>query len=201
MPVLDRRPRDIAPGTLEERLVDAAVRCVARWGPDKMTLTDVADEARVSRATAYRAFPGGKDALLLVVTDREVSRFFDGLAGRLEAAGDLEELVTIGLTEAGRALAERSTLLPLLAHMAMTGEDSRTSEELHSVLRLVCECATPHLARFIDASRAAGVAELLARLAVTYALLPSSEVDICSYDSVKRFAGTMLLPALRNLQR
>lgn len=181
-------------------MVEAALRCVARWGPDKTTLTDVADEAKVSRATAYRAFPGGKDALLLVVTDREVSRFFDQLADRLGEAEDLEELVALGLTGAGRALVEGRALLPLLAHMAMTRGDARSSEELHSVLRLVCECATPHLARFIDATQAPGAAELLARLAVTYALLPSNEVDICDYASVKRFTDAMLLPALNGLR-
>ena len=37
-----------------ERLLDAAERCFARWGPAKTTLEDIAEEAGVSRATVYR---------------------------------------------------------------------------------------------------------------------------------------------------
>ena len=48
----------------EQRIVDATTRCIARWGVAKTTLDDVAREASCSRATVYRLFPGGKDAVL-----------------------------------------------------------------------------------------------------------------------------------------
>ena len=41
----------------EERVVDAALRCLARWGMAKTTLDDVAREAGIRRATLYRAVP------------------------------------------------------------------------------------------------------------------------------------------------
>ncbi|MEA2588672.1 MAG: hypothetical protein QOH66_1599, partial [Actinomycetota bacterium] len=50
--------------TQEQRVIDAALRCIARWGIAKTTLDDIAREASCSRATIYRLFPGGKDALL-----------------------------------------------------------------------------------------------------------------------------------------
>ncbi|MDP4977497.1 MAG: TetR/AcrR family transcriptional regulator, partial [Ilumatobacteraceae bacterium] len=47
----------------EDRILDAARRCVERWGINKLTIDDVATEANVSRATLYRIFPGGKDVM------------------------------------------------------------------------------------------------------------------------------------------
>ena len=47
----------------ESRVLDAARRCVDRWGLGKLTIDDVATEAGVSRATLYRLFPGGMDVL------------------------------------------------------------------------------------------------------------------------------------------
>jgi len=49
----------LAADELEQRMVAAAVRCVARWGLAKTSLDDIAREAGSSRATAYRVFPGG----------------------------------------------------------------------------------------------------------------------------------------------
>ena len=55
-------------------LVEAALRCIARWGVRKTSLDDIAREAGVSRATAYRAFPGGKERLVEVVLRHEAGR-------------------------------------------------------------------------------------------------------------------------------
>lgn len=38
------------------RIVDAAVRCVKRWGIEKVTLNDIAKEAGVTRPTVYSYF-------------------------------------------------------------------------------------------------------------------------------------------------
>jgi AcrR family transcriptional regulator len=42
------------------RVVDAALRCLAREGLRGTTVDDIASDAGVSRATLYRAFPGGR---------------------------------------------------------------------------------------------------------------------------------------------
>src|SRR3954465_4504351 len=96
----------LAAPPLEERIVDAALRCIARWGVAKTTLDDVAREAGCSRATVYRVVPGGKDGLVETVVTTEASRFFAALAERLDAVADqgLEELLVAGMTEAGGPL-------------------------------------------------------------------------------------------------
>lgn len=62
----------------DQRLVDAALDCFLHFGVRKTSLTDVADRAGVSRATAYRVF-GDKNGLVRLVVETEVTRFLDRL--------------------------------------------------------------------------------------------------------------------------
>lgn len=64
----------------DPRLLAAALDCFLSFGVRKTSLTDVADRAGVSRATAYRVF-GDKDGLVRAVVEAEVTRFL----GRLDA--------------------------------------------------------------------------------------------------------------------
>src|SRR5436309_6749871 len=102
MMVIDGQLKSAAPGTQEQRVIDAALRCIARWGIGKTTLDDVAREASCSRATIYRLFPGGKDALLDAITRSELARFFSGLAERFDEAANLEDLLVGGMLYASR---------------------------------------------------------------------------------------------------
>lgn len=40
----------------EEQILDAAIACVKRWGIERVTLNDIADEARVARSTVYNYY-------------------------------------------------------------------------------------------------------------------------------------------------
>ena len=68
----------------EDRILDAARRCVERWGINKLTIDDVATEANVSRATLYRIFPGGKDVMFDALRVRELNEFFAGMRSIIE---------------------------------------------------------------------------------------------------------------------
>ena len=70
----------------EVRVLDAAKRCCERWGIDKVTVDDIADESGVSRATMYRMFPGGKDVLFEALRVRELDEFFTRLLRQVEGA-------------------------------------------------------------------------------------------------------------------
>lgn len=81
-------------------MITAALDCFLRFGVRKTSLTDVADRAGVSRATAYRAF-GDKNGLVRAVVEAEVTRFLDelDLAVTWEAAlaDTLEQAITFTL--------------------------------------------------------------------------------------------------------
>src|SRR6266540_621929 len=83
---------------LERRLVEATLRCVARWGFAKTNFDDIAREAGVSRATTYRMFPGGKDRLVETVIHHEIGRLFHEAETEASAAATLEELLCVGVT-------------------------------------------------------------------------------------------------------
>lgn len=196
MPVLEA---PLAPtlGAQEERIVDAALRCVARWGLAKTSLDDVAREAGYSRATVYRFFPGGKDGLLDVVACVEVGRAFATIAERLDVATDLEDLLVGGMTTAARLISEHRALQYLLANEPEVVLPRISFHQADPVLRNVSAFAAPYLARWVaphvDAARAA---EWVARIVLSYSYCPSTTVDLGDEESVRKLVRTFVLPGL-----
>src|SRR5437588_8138854 len=102
------------PPVAERRVVDATLRCIARFGVSKTTLDDVATQAGCSRATVYRLFPGGKDRLLEAVIVHETARFAAGVTDAVAGADDLEDLLVAGVGFAARHLKQHDALQFLL---------------------------------------------------------------------------------------
>ena len=185
----------IAPG--HDAVVAATLRCIARWGVAKTSLDDVAREAGVSRATVYRLFPGGKDALLQAVAASEVAAFFARLDSRLREADTLEDLLVVGITEASRALNAHAALQVLLIHEPEVILSRLAFHEADEVLRAVSAFAAPHLSRFLgDDDEAARAAEWVARIVLSYTTNPGSAVELEDPESVRRLVGKFVLPGL-----
>jgi AcrR family transcriptional regulator len=47
----------------QARILDAAIACVKRWGVDKVTLNDIAQEAGLTRPTVYSYYPGRDEVI------------------------------------------------------------------------------------------------------------------------------------------
>jgi len=183
--------------TQEERVIDAALRCVCRWGVAKTTLDDVAREAGCSRATVYRIFPGGKDGLMLAVARTEIARFFDAVGARMAAAETLEDLLVAGITEAGRRVLGHKPLQYLLEHEPEAVLPRLAFNEMDQVLRTASEFAAPYLLRFIDDEDAAlRAAEWVTRLVVSYSITPSNGVSLEDEGSVRTLVRNFVLPGL-----
>jgi AcrR family transcriptional regulator len=56
--------------TVESRILDAAAACVLAYGVERMTLTEIARRARVSRPTIYRRWPDIRFVLAELLTMR-----------------------------------------------------------------------------------------------------------------------------------
>lgn len=189
----------VAGGSTEERLVDAGLVCIARWGLAKTSLDDVAREAGVSRATVYRAFPGGKDALATAIAATELARFFRGVDARLAAATTLEDVLVAGIVEAGTRLAHHAALRAMLSFEPEVVLSHLAFEGMDELLALAAAFAGPHISRTLpahaDPALARHLAEWGARIVVSYTSWPSVDVDLTDEASVRRVVRLFLLPA------
>jgi AcrR family transcriptional regulator len=182
---------------LERRMVDAALRCVERWGLAKTSMDDIAREAKVSRATVYRVFPGGKDRLVEIVVQHELGRLFHEAETEARLAETLEELVTVGVGIAMRTLTGHKALNYMVVHEPEAVLPLFAFHRLAPLLADVAELSRPHLARFLPDAAIAPAAEYLARVVLSYSFSPSLEIiDPWDPRSIRRLVRTYLLPAI-----
>lgn len=184
---------------LDARIVTASLRCLARWGLGKTTLDDVAREAGCSRATVYRAFPGGKDVLLDAVIQHELQRFFAALGAELDRADGLEDLVVAAITSATRFLRDHDAIQYLLHNEPAVVLPRLSFERIDDLFALATMFARPYLARYLGEDDIAPTAEWLTRLILSYGLNPSPTVDTTDPDDVRRLVRRYVLPGLQTL--
>jgi AcrR family transcriptional regulator len=180
---------------LEGRILEAAHRCVARWGIAKTTLDDIAREAGCSRATVYRAVPGGKQAIFLAGLVLLERRFYAGIEARLQEDSTLEDVLVDLVTSGARFLAWDEAFQYLCAHEPETVLPHLAFDGLEPLLRREAAVITPHLARFLDPDSAWRTAEWLVQIIVHYVLDPAP-VDLTDESAARRFLATYVLPGL-----
>lgn len=186
---------------VEARVLDAAKRCVERWGMSKLTIDDIANEAGVSRATLYRMFPGGKDVLFEALRVRELEEFFTRLAGHLEHVDTLEDLLVNTVVAATHELRDDSHLAVMLASEPGETLTSLTVDGLPRIIRVATVFLVPLVDEYLPRRDSARLVELLARLVISYFLAPSDHVDLGDHDSARVFITTFALPAFTPLIR
>lgn len=95
------------------RIIEAAMRCIDRFGPTKTGLSDVATELGVTRQTVYRLY-SSTDDLLLAVAGAAADTFLDRLEARTAAITDPVEALVEGIGFAIEQLHEERFLGILL---------------------------------------------------------------------------------------
>lgn len=160
-------------GDLADRILDAAQRLVFRTGARRVSLSDVATLAGVSRPTIYRYFVSKED-LIDAMGKRERRRFtaamdeaMSGVAGiaRLEAAVD----VVASFLEA-QPPSQLLDLEPTFAHDQMAAALPMIAEGLVVVLR---RCASEGaLSAAVNLRDLAGA---IARTALSHYIFPDSD--------------------------
>lgn len=180
----------------QERALDAAVELVARWGVAKTTLGDVAKTAGMSRATLYRAFPGGKDELFALLAQREVARFLAVVADACDAAPDLPTALTDALHGAAVHLAGHGAIRFVLDHEPELAVPVLGFGAMDHLLRLVSRATAPHLVRFEADGDPSWAAEWCARLFLSALVNPTPSWDLADRDVCARLVDRYLAPAL-----
>lgn len=140
------------PADAREAVLAGAYTVVARVGLAKLTLDDVARESRVSRATIYRLFPGGRDQLLREAVGWEMNNFFSRLADAVAAEPDLAARFEAALAFAHRSVREHAVLQRVLATEPDYLLPLMTLEQ-HRVLGYITAYLRPLLSADADAGR------------------------------------------------
>ena len=176
-----------------DRILDAALACVARVGVAKTTLDDVARAAGCARATVYRCFPG-RDALLAAVLEREVARVSDQVLAAAARAETLADAVVAVVLAAGEPFRSHAALGFVLAHEPEIVTAQLSFERGSEMLETAAALAAPAFTRFLPADRAARLAEWVARLTLSYLCNPSEQIRLDDPRYVRALVVDYVLP-------
>lgn len=99
----DRLPPRPAPEL--DRVLDAVERCLARHGPRRTSMTDIAREMGVARTTLYRQVPSLEEAMALM-SSRRFHRFLDELLDLTTQGIGAETFVQVIVRTVRSALAD-----------------------------------------------------------------------------------------------
>ncbi|MGH9006892.1 MAG: TetR/AcrR family transcriptional regulator [Acidimicrobiales bacterium] len=181
------------------RIVDATLACVARVGVSKTTLDDIAEAAGLSRATVYRAFPGGRDAIFGATVETELARLFSHLAVSMGEAKDLEEVLVVGMVETARSILAHRAIGYLLDHEPAVLLSHLCFDRMERVYAVSSSFAAPFLARWLEPDQAARAAEWAVRITFSYLGEPGS-IDPTDRDDVGRLVSRFVLPGILALR-
>jgi AcrR family transcriptional regulator len=182
------------------RIVDATLRCLSVHGVGKTTLDDIAREANFSRATLYRNFPGGKEAILEAVVETEVARLFSSLAVVLGEATDLEDVLVDGMVEAAQRLSSHSALAYLLLHEPGVVLPHLTFADMDRILIVAGDFAAPFFARWLNPDQASRAAEWAVRIVLAYLADPAPDTDLTDPDDTRALVRAFVLPGILALR-
>ena len=180
---------------LTERILDATLALVARWGVGKTALADVAKEAGCSRATVYRAFPGGKQHLFAIMGMRELTSYQQAVVEAIDAADDLDDAVTRGLVVATRLIRDHDAAQFVLEHEPGYLLPFLGFKQVEVVYRLTSTTIGPHLERFLPADRAQWLTEWAARLFLAYLFNPDPDLDLAVAADARSLVERFVLPS------
>jgi AcrR family transcriptional regulator len=182
------------------RIVDGALECLARQGIAKTTVDDIARAARLSRATAYRTFPGGKEGILGAVVETEVARLFSSLAVAMGEAGDLEDVLVAGMVASARRLQGHAALSYLLEHEPGAVLPYLTFGQLDRLLLVAGDLAAPFFARWLEPEQASRAAEWAVRIVMAYCANPSPDADLADPAQTRALVRRFVLPGILALR-
>ncbi len=195
--VLDPEPDTDA---IAERILDGALEQFQETGLTRTTMDDVARRADLSRVTIYRRFQN-KNALVEAVLLRECRRCLEALdravAGQLGIGDRMVEGYVFALRYArehplvgGLLRVEPQVILPF---MTVHAEPALVAVRTFLAMHLRRARDAGELAQQADVEP---VAELMARIAVSFVISPYGCIPMRTDDEAREFARRFLIPLI-----
>lgn len=180
-----------------ERILAATLGYVTQAGMAGTTMDAVARAAGLSRATLYRAFPGGREELLDATVTWEVARFF----GRLSQAIHPDELDTVAVLEQGLIAARDALEHHNLLQRLLREEADELVPSLGKVMPLVITALADWFRPRLEAAELrpgvdpAEASDLIARTLLSYLGTPG-RWDLRDPDQVHRLVRDHFLAGI-----
>jgi AcrR family transcriptional regulator len=191
-PARVRPLRRVHDTSLRGRVVDATLDEIAAGNFHKFTVESIVRHAQVSRATLYRSFPGGRDAMIRAALDREGARLFAAVADAMVSEDTLDSCILAGLTTLWSQVVQHEAIGGFVESEPELVRRSVRFEAATRTYFVASSFAQPLLGRWLNAETAGRLAEWICRIAVSYWLAPAPYLDIASPQSVANFYGRHL---------
>ncbi|MFN8037600.1 MAG: helix-turn-helix domain-containing protein [Acidimicrobiales bacterium] len=164
------------PPTTTERILDATLEVLARSGPRKLSLSDVATTAGVSRPTLYHWF-ASKEALLDAFGRYEQDKYDRGLAAAVAGLEGVERLDAVlrHIVDFQQSYSLRRMV------------DVEPTHVVHQMTR-VLPIMRDRLEPLVPGDDAATVASVVTRVALSHALIPDDDPELF-YAELRHAAG------------
>ena len=185
----------VASTNVEQSLIDAAGVLLGRWGYAKTNAADLAKVAGCSRATLYRAFPGGKRQIMGAYALCELRAFFAAATASAAEAEDLSDALSTVISIAAVGLEEHAGFQFMLEHEPGLVLPYLGFSNVDRLYRLVTDALAPSFERFVgtDAPR---LVEMATRITLSYVFQPSESIDLCRAEDVRRLVDRHLIPTV-----
>jgi TetR/AcrR family transcriptional regulator, repressor for uid operon len=191
----DTTAGDEDPDRTTRRILDAALAEAAVSGLRRLTVENVVRRAGVARMTVYRRYPARED-LVQALVNRETQRFLKAVAdGNARAADPFDKLV-----EAFIAAVEFTRRHPMFRR-AREADPGWIIEGVAADDARLLAMGSSFIARYIHGDRpgppsrrARWIADVWARLFVTYVVMPPSDPDFADDRELRKFAWEVLAP-------
>ena len=179
--------------SLSDAILDATKQAIERWGVERLTINDVCDTANISRATLYRAFPGGKEVMLEALRVRETETFFTTLRAHAEGETSLEDTIVRCMVVATTELRSDQHLALMLAAEPNEVLSQLTVQGMPRIVRVATAYLMPLLQPHLSRDEAAELVEVLARMVISYFLAPSRQYDFGNESQARAFVRAYVL--------
>lgn len=183
-------------GSRARLIVDAADICLERWGWAKTTLDDVAKEAGCSRATLYRTFPGGKEAILEAHRRHRVATFFNELEPALSTGETLEEALVAVIVASSERLRGDGEFQRRLSEDPGSVLPQISLDGMSRVFALGRVFIVPHIERFLPKDEANVAVEWVTRLVISYAACDGPTIELSDSKVASDFVRRRILPGI-----
>lgn len=181
----------------EDRIAEALLACIGRWGLAKTTVEDIARQAGVSRATVYRVFPGGKSAISEAAAVAEVRRLVSTLQVGLDGVEDRADRLSLALRLAASFFEQHEALNFVREHEPTEFERLAHLDRLEMLLAATGELVGPVLRPVFESDDQARIAAIwLGRLVASHVVNPSPSLSLSDPDQARAVVVTHVLPGL-----